>query len=251
MKKRILIGLILFALGLTGIFSLLLVEIPLKSLPSEVLDKISPQTLKWIILINPAFFLITAIFLGVLSFNKVGLKLPIIGRLVNFYDEKIYFQEIIIYGIGLGTLSGILIVLVSYVFKMSFPAEFALLNQDTEMHIITRLLYGGITEEILTRFGLMSLFVYMFSLIFKSNPSIKYWLGIIVCSFLFGLGHLPMVYQLVGQPSISLVFYIIIGNFVAGIIFGWLYWKKGLESSMIGHMTAHLCMLTIGNLLPQ
>jgi hypothetical protein len=31
-------------------------------------------------------------------------------------------------------------------------------------------------------------------------------------------------------------------NGIAGIIFGYLYWKHGLEAAMIGHMSAHLVM---------
>jgi hypothetical protein len=31
-------------------------------------------------------------------------------------------------------------------------------------------------------------------------------------------------------------------NGVAGIAFGYLYWKDGLEAAMIGHMSAHVVM---------
>jgi hypothetical protein len=31
-------------------------------------------------------------------------------------------------------------------------------------------------------------------------------------------------------------------NGIAGIVFGYLYWRHGLEAAMIGHMSAHLVM---------
>jgi membrane protease YdiL (CAAX protease family) len=31
-------------------------------------------------------------------------------------------------------------------------------------------------------------------------------------------------------------------NSLGGIVFGWLYWKKGLEASMISHFTADLVL---------
>ncbi|MDB4228189.1 CPBP family glutamic-type intramembrane protease [Flavobacteriaceae bacterium] len=34
-----------------------------------------------------------------------------------------------------------------------------------------------------------------------------------------------------------------LGNSVGGIIFGWIYWKKGLESAMIAHIFAHILMI--------
>jgi membrane protease YdiL (CAAX protease family) len=249
MKNRLLLGFILFVLGLCGVFSLLLVELPTGSIPKEALDMFSPQTLKLLMLINPTILLFISIFLGIFTFNKVGLQSPVLGKLVGFRDQNYNWKEILIYGIALGTLSGILIVLVSYFYKQGFPAEYAILTKDIEMHIATRLLYGGITEEILTRFGLMSLFVYLFSLVFKSSINIKFWFGITMSSLLFALGHLPVVFQAVSNPGLATIVYILIGNSMAGVIFGWLYWRKGLESAMIGHMVAHLCMLLIGNIL--
>lgn len=249
MKKRLLLGLLLFALGLVGIFSLLLVDLPTGSIPKEVLDKFSPQILKLLVLINPLILLFTSIFLGIFTFNKVGLKLPILGKLVGLSDQDFNWKEIVIYGIALGTLSGILIVVVSHFYKLTYPAEFTLLNKDIHLHVATRLLYGGITEEILTRFGLMSLFVYLFSLVFKSSPNLKFWLGIFVSSILFALGHFPVVFQSVSNPGFATIVYILIGNSIAGVLFGWLYWRKGLESAMIGHMVAHLCMISLENIL--
>lgn len=248
MQKRLFLGLILFILGLSGVFSLLFVDLPMGSIPPEVFDKVSPKTLKWLMLINPAIMLFVSIFLGIFTFNKVGLRSPILGKLIGLYDQDFNWKEILIYGIALGTLAGVLIVLVSHFYKLAFPAEFALLNKDVNLHIAARILYGGITEEILTRFGLMSLFVYLFSFVVKSPPELKFWLGIIVSSLLFAAGHLPVVFQAVSHPGVSTIAYIIIGNSIAGLLFGWLYWKKGLESAMIGHIVAHLCMIMLGSI---
>jgi len=34
-------------------------------------------------------------------------------------------------------------------------------------------------------------------------------------------------------------------NGIGGIIFGWLYWKKGLESAMISHFSADIVLQVI------
>jgi membrane protease YdiL (CAAX protease family) len=42
-----------------------------------------------------------------------------------------------------------------------------------------------------------------------------------------------------------MIAYVIIGNSVGGLVFGWLYWKKGLESAFIAHIFAHVAMVII------
>lgn len=114
-------------------------------------------------------------------------------------------------------------------------------------NILNRLLYGGITEEVISRFGVMSLFIWLFSLLFKGKPNWIYWVGILLAALLFGLSHLPLVFSSNKEASLSIVLYIVLGNMVGGSIFGWLYWKKGLESAMIAHAFAHVIMLSLGD----
>ena len=40
-----------------------------------------------------------------------------------------------------------------------------------------------------------------------------------------------------------MIFYIIAANMSAGMIFGWIYWKRGLEAAMISHVLAHVFLL--------
>ena len=51
------LGMALFILGLFGVLTMLTVTMPLNSLPKEVLEKISPETLKYLVLINPYNFI--------------------------------------------------------------------------------------------------------------------------------------------------------------------------------------------------
>lgn len=61
----------------------------------------------------------------------------------------------------------------------------------------------------------------------------------------FALGHFPIVYQAISQPSIVLISYVVIGNTVGGLIFGYLYWKKGLESACIAHIFTHIVLVLV------
>lgn len=57
MTVKLKLGIALFILGLFGVLTMLTVTMPLNSLPKEVLEKISPETLKYLVLINPYNFI--------------------------------------------------------------------------------------------------------------------------------------------------------------------------------------------------
>jgi len=42
-----------------------------------------------------------------------------------------------------------------------------------------------------------------------------------------------------------IIFYTIFGNFIPGLIFGFLYYKNGLEIAMIAHIVAHIILITM------
>jgi membrane protease YdiL (CAAX protease family) len=67
------------------------------------------------------------------------------------------------------------------------------------------------------------------------------WLAIIIAAVIFGIGHLPAVMAITTLTPLVIARTIVL-NAVGGIIFGWLYWKKGLESSMISHFSADLVL---------
>ena len=70
------------------------------------------------------------------------------------------------------------------------------------------------------------------------------WLAIIIAAVIFGIGHLPTLLAIT-TPTPLLIIRVIILNAVGGIIFGWLYWKKGLESAMISHFSADIVLHVI------
>jgi cation:H+ antiporter len=109
------------------------------------------------------------------------------------------------------------------------------------------LLYGGITEELLLRWGLMTLLVWAaWRLLQRSEgePKSAYVVGVIlISSLIFGVGHLPVAYMILPEATFALTLFVIVANSVFGLIAGYLYWKKGLESAMLAHMLTHILLL--------
>jgi len=243
MNKKIKLGLSLFLIGVLGVLSTLTMDLVFPEKIQLIIDKMfTPWEFKLIALVNPTILLLIFVLIGTIIYDKVNFKLPIIESLIS--KSKVSKKnEILGYGIIAGIITGILTTLISLLFNPILPTEFLEIGEKFKPGIMVRFLYGGLTEEILIRFGLMSLIVWV---IFKTTGklnSIIYWIGIIISAVVFGVGHLPFIYTLIETPTIELLLYIVLGNSVGGIIFGWLYWKKGLESAMVAHIFAHILMI--------
>ncbi|WP_300672747.1 CPBP family intramembrane glutamic endopeptidase [Soonwooa sp.] len=248
MKKippKLRLGILLFVFGFIGILSILTMEIPVSENTKLEMEKIlTPFQFKLLSLMNPTIMLIILVTVGTLVYEKVNFKLPFFEKIAFKDNSKIEWQVILKFGILGGILGGTLLTIVSNIFHNYIPLEL----EKFKPNVLNRFFYGGITEEILMRFGIMTFLVWILFKISKNKNSWIYWVGIIISSALFGLGHLPVVASLVSNPSIQLISYIILGNFIGGLIFGWLYWKKGLETAMIAHIFTHLVFLTVENL---
>lgn len=248
-SKKFVLGGILFLLGLSGVLSLLTLEIPLSEEELNLLlEKFTLQQIEFLKLANPLMMLVVAVVLGVIFHDKVHLDVPIIkgiiGKSHNYNLSSIFKNSL-----GGGAVAGALIVVISAIFNALSPEEFSELGKSIQPSLASRFLYGGFTEEILMRFGLMSFFIWLLSKIFKTNHSSIYWAGILLAALIFSVAHLPVAFQSLGKPSIAMLANILIGNSIGGIIYGWLYWKKGLESAFIAHITTHV-VLVIAGLFP-
>ncbi|ADZ09441.1 Abortive infection protein [Methanobacterium lacus] len=189
-----------------------------------------------------------AIFLGLILAKRVGFSLPILEGWLEGREVGSYFRSILGISIGLGLLSGVLIVVLSLFFT---PVTATFQNVELSIPLWKGFLasfYGGISEEIVMRLFLMTLIVWIIFKIKKTEDgkpnSLGIWIAIVLSAVIFGLGHLPIT------GSITSITPLIIGravllNGVGGIVFGWLYWKKGLESAMMGHFSADIVLHVI------
>ena len=116
------------------------------------------------------------------------------------------------------------------------------------MPLLTRLLYGGITEELLLRWGLLTLLVWAAWRIFQrgqGTPRAIYFVSaIVISSVVFGIGHLPIVPALEIYFTFTIVTFIVLANSLFGLIAGYLYWQKGLEAAIIAHVSTHVVIVT-------
>jgi hypothetical protein len=118
--------------------------------------------------------LIMAIIAGTVLYDKVGLRVPLIEKLLGIRQDGITLPELLKYGVLGGILSGILLTLVGFVANPMLPIEFRELGESLQPTLAARFLYGGLTEEILMRFGLMTFLVWLCSKIFGETKPMVY-----------------------------------------------------------------------------
>ncbi|MFB0553615.1 MAG: CPBP family intramembrane glutamic endopeptidase [Phycisphaerae bacterium] len=186
------------------------------------------------------------IFIGLFLGNKVGLGAPVIEDWLAGESIRDRIKPVLIISIVLGLLVGILL-FVLYRFAFAVFVEPVTASQ-AEPPLWQRFLvcfYGGIGEEIAMRLFLMTLIVWISYKIVRTKDNrptnIGVWSAIIIISVIFGLGHLPMTAQFMTITPVVVIRAIVL-NGIAGVVFGWLYWKRGLESAIISHFSADIIL---------
>ncbi|WP_370575022.1 CPBP family intramembrane glutamic endopeptidase [Methanomethylovorans sp.] len=216
----------------------------LQNLPVPLYVLLAAQLIQAIVLFG------VAIFVGLYFAKKVGLGLPILEGWLEGRVVKSYLKSILGISIGLGILAGILIIGLDYLFSFAgvpINVTKASINPPAWQGFLASF-YGGINEEVLLRLFVMTLIAWMIFRIKKTEEgkptNTGMWLAIIIAAVIFGAGHLPAVMAITTLTPLVIVRTIIL-NAVGGIIFGWLYWKKGLESAMISHFSADIVLHVI------
>lgn len=245
---------ILWLAGLAGVLSFLLVDvdalIAILPIPAGTDIPTFTPTLKFLSLIQPAVILAVAVLVGVVFASKVGLSSPVAEAAASGGDTVSAFNPQIIPGIIGGLAGGVALVLIAAILKPFLsPEMLARIGEYGKiLPLPTRLLYGGIVEELLLRWGFMTLLVWAAWRLFQKGqdrPKPAFFVGaILVSSVVFAILHLPMAFLLFPEPTVALTLFVIFGNSAFGLIAGYLYWKKGLESAMIAHALTHVVMFT-------
>lgn len=175
-------------------------------------------------------------FLGIKFSSTIGIRLPF------FSQEKCdseYWVRTIWYSIVSGVCVGMTILSLDLLLPRIGPA----VNETTVFeifHIFMASFYGGINEEVFMRLFFLSFFVWLLIKIFGSKQrDTLLSVAIFASALLFGVFHLPAAAKLV-PLSFAVIIRVVLLNSIAGIMFGLLFTRCGLEAAMIAHFTADL-----------
>lgn len=219
------------------------VVITVTVIPQLLAEAALPAPL-WVVslagLAQSALLVALAVWAGVALAPRVGLRAPAFEAAVAARPIAPALQPQLLPGITAGLFGGMLL----FAITRYAPATIAAVQERFSPPLLARVLYGGITEELLLRWGVMTALVWLawrFLQDRQGAPRATYvWLAIAASALLFGVGHLPAASALIGALDMNVVAWVIGANTAFGFVFGYLFWRFGLEAAMIAHALAHV-----------
>jgi hypothetical protein len=147
---------------------------------------------------------------------------------------------------ALGLLLGVGIIGCNYAFQSGMPELATKIEHPPFLESLLGSVGAGIREEVWLRLGLMTLLAWLGTVITRRAPgnSAVIWTANVLSALAFGAIHLPQAAMLIGLNA-AVVGFVLIGNGIPGIAFGWLFWRKGLIAAMVSHFMLDVVLKVI------
>jgi hypothetical protein len=194
-----------------------------------------------------AIFLGVAVGVGLLVSRKVGLGAPVLEAWLYERRSLLTARMCAVSAIAGAAIGTVIALLVYFVFLPLIP-QLPLAAEGT-IPLWKRFLscfYGAVDEEVLTRLFLLSLVLWPIGRFWHTSQGLPsrgaFWTANALVAILFGLGHLPAAAHMM-QIDATAILYVLSLNGIAALLFGYLFWRHGLESAMIAHFFADIVMV--------
>lgn len=223
------------ALGLIGaVSSTFLHDINNMNLGPGTQD-LSPTVLRFLLMLQPAILLLITVSLGAALDHKTGLR--------SWLSERLRGQPSRFPAPLLPIAAGFALGFVAALADTAFFTWYSGTSEAGVKPHIAPILYGGITEELMLRYGLLTLFFWITAKLLRRPPGTPIgapsaWIMIGLVALIFGALHLPVMAALM-ELTPALILRTILLNAVLGTLAGWLYWRRKLEAAMLAHMAFH------------
>jgi membrane protease YdiL (CAAX protease family) len=239
-----------WAAGLPGIAALLLLP------PPAALRDAAPQlaglpelSVRLLLALNPLVLLTLAAAVGASLAHRAGLR----SRLAGDPQARLAPGLALAAGLLLAAVLAAADALLAPALGASWQAFLRAANASAGAgSVLVGLLYGGLAEEVMARWGCMALATVLAARLLRRGgapvtgevPALAAWCGIGVAALLFAAGHLPALAQAV-EPTAAVVARTLALNAAAGLVYGWLCWRRGLECAMLAHAVTHLGLAAV------
>ena len=217
---------IMLVLGLIAVATLLVV-------PFETILPAQVHVPRIALLIQPAVITLACAVLGWWTSPRTGLGAPALSALVAGQD----WLRPLLRGVPAAVLSAALVALILVTYGVATQPILTTMPQ-LDVPLLARLGYGGVGEEIIARWGLLTGFMAL-ALRLGADAGRAFWLANTAAALLFALGHFGVLFVMLPHPPVWLMGAVVAGNFVPAMLFGWLYRRFGIESAMIAHGGAY------------
>lgn len=213
----------------------------------------TPNQFALLALLQPLFLGIIAIYGGFRYAPRVHLHSLTSENLENTKEstkdnkkytlkESIPFVVLFAFGLALLNLG------FDVVFQNGLPEMYQPhFSIPTISQALAHVLYDGIGQEILLRWGVMTTIIYVLSAKGQDLNRWIYIIGIVFTAVLYAFSQYNTAFA-AGDFNVLLVLRILLLNGLDGILFGWLYYKFHFEAAAISHALMNV-LIIFGNIL--
>lgn len=238
----------LLALGLLGVLGLLpqVAGVDPSALPPGLAALPRPAQVA-LLLLNPLLLVAGGAALGAALAHRVGLGSVLAGTAAGTGRQ-----------LGLAAATGLalaaLLVALELAWRPFLGVQAAAMAPQGPalQRLWLGVLYGGLAEEIIMRWGLMSLLAWALSRTLARRaatvPAGVIAAAALLSALVFAAGHLPALAAL-AELTPATVARTLSLNTVAGLVYGWLFWRRHLEAAMAAHAATHVGFVLLGPLL--
>jgi membrane protease YdiL (CAAX protease family) len=187
---------------------------------------------------------------GLVLARRVELGAPLLESCLYHEASPVRLRDSVKYGALIGIAVGIVLLVIIIPAAPHLPGlPFVSAGRAAAWKRVGVCFYGGIDEEVISRLFLLSLLGWLGTRVFQKQKArmstATFWSANIIVAILFGLGHLPNA-AMVMHITPTVVVLALALNGIAAVSFGYLYWKRGLESAMIAHFCADFVIYVVG-----
>jgi hypothetical protein len=187
---------------------------------------------------------------GLLLARKLDLRAPLLESWLYREPPSVSVRDSLKSGVLVGISVGIVLLVTLLIAAPHLPGlPFVSAARAAAWKRVAACFYGGIDEEVLSRLFLLTLLAWLGTRVFQKQKArmsaVTFWSANLIVAILFGLGHLPNA-AMVMHITPTVVVLALALNGIAAISFGYLYWKRGLESAMIAHFCADFVIYVVG-----
>lgn len=193
--------------------------------------------------------LIISLITGLILGKRVGLRTPVLESLFVGRGLPAGFYSSVKLSVFLGVLLGTIIFVADrFVFSAGIEPLTVILSSPPLWQRFLYSFYAGIVEEIILRFFFVTLLVWISWKIKRTSEGLPtdtgVWISILLVGVIYSISYLSALSISVDSNPL-LTAGILLVSLMTGGTFGWLYWKKGLEASIIANVTATMTLFVV------
>lgn len=232
------VGLLLWLAGLPGVLSLVWVAEPEWLMALAVPD--DTGAVRWAATAVLSALLALAIWLGGKLGPQVGLGAPLITATVQGRTPWRGIRFLSLPGVAGGVVGAAWLVTLA----MLWPENLSVVDPVYSLPLWHKMLYGGLTEELLLRYGVMSVVMWLLWKTFgdaRRRPGWQLgWWAVIITAVLTGIFPVYLAWSFSGHISVAVLAQLLVCEIMYGLLAGMLFWRYGLESAMLAHSLTYL-----------